>query len=66
MAYEGVFNQIIENEFFQKNPNKVDIFLKYITARIDIKNLGAFWKCDNLYTPHNFLILLFAETVRPF
>ena len=40
MVYEGVFNQIIENEFFQKNPNKVDIFLKYITARIDIKNLG--------------------------
>lgn len=40
MTYEGVFNQIIENEFFQKNPNKVNIFLKYITARIDIKNLG--------------------------
>lgn len=40
MESNNIFNQIIENEFFQKNPNNVDIFLKYITARIDIKNFG--------------------------
>lgn len=40
MEPNEIFNQITENEFFKKYPKKIDIFLKFITARIDIKNCG--------------------------
>lgn len=35
-----ILNNIIDNEFFKKDLNNLDVFLKYISARIDIKNYG--------------------------
>ena len=33
-----ILEKIYENEFLKKNPNNIGIFLKYVTARIDIVN----------------------------
>ena len=36
----NVIDELMEHEFFKNNLDNFDVFLKYITARFDIKNYG--------------------------
>ena len=35
-----VLDEFLSFNFFKKNPEKINIFFKYLTARVDLKNFG--------------------------
>ena len=49
MEDEGLEKLLIHN-FIKKDPNNVKFFFKYITGRIDIKNIGGAPKYENANT----------------
>lgn len=59
-----VLDEFLSFNFFKKNPEKINIFFKYLTARVDLKNFGNMGNnliflensdsdCE-VYTPHWF------------